>query len=157
MFRFWRGFARERTPRELALAALERGSYAEAEARFGRLLEDAVSNPERAFLLNKRGVARVGLELRAAARDDFLAAVSAHGRHAPALANLGNLLLEAGDLAGAIARYEAAVAADEECAIAHFNLGIAYKRAGRLEEGVRALRRAQRLEGRRLGKPTTRP
>jgi Flp pilus assembly protein TadD len=54
-------------------------------------------------------------------------------------------------------RYEAAIAADDDYAVAHFNLGIAYKRAGRIDEGVRAMRKAQRLEGRMTGKQSKRP
>lgn len=103
---------------------------------------------ERAFLLNKRGVARIGLESREEARGDFQATLAVQPRHAPALTNLGNLSLEGGDLDSAIAYYERAIACDAEYPIAYLNLGVAYKKAGRIAEGVRALRQAQRLEDR---------
>ena len=118
------------------------------EAELTSLLERPSDGPERAFLLNKRGVARIGLELRANAREDFAAALEAHPCYAPALTNLGSLLLEEGRLEEAIAHYERAVKSDRDYAVAHLNLGVAYKRAGRVAEGVRALRYAQRLEDR---------
>ncbi len=76
------------------------------------------------------------------------AALQLHPRHAGALTNLGNLALEDDDVAGAIEHYERAIAADAEYAVAYFNLGVAYKKTGRIAEGVRALRQAQRLEWR---------
>ena len=107
-----------------------------------------MSPDDRAFLLNKRGVARIGLDLRALARADFLAALGAVAGYAPALTNLGNLLLEEGDLDGALARYRQAITADRDYALAYLNLGVAEKQAGRLAESVRALRQAERLERR---------
>jgi tetratricopeptide (TPR) repeat protein len=158
VFRFFRKFAsRERTPRELALEAIARGNFDEALERLGALLADAGLTPgERAFYLNKRGVAWAALGRVPEAREDFEAALASVARYAPSIANLGNLLMEEGDLEGAIARYEAAIAADADYAVAHFNLGIAYKRAGRLDEGVRMMRKAQRLEGRMNGKQSRR-
>jgi lipoprotein NlpI len=154
VFRFFRKFAsRDHTPRGLALEAIARGRYDEAVERLEALLADAALAPgDRAFYLNKRGVARISLGRADEARVDFQAALACVPRFAPAIANLGNLLIEAGDLDGAIAQYEAAIAADDDCAVAHFNLGVAYKRAGRVGEGVRAMRKAQRLEGRKAGK-----
>jgi lipoprotein NlpI len=154
VFRLFAKFAsRERTPRELALEAIARGRFDDAVARLDALLQDPKLTPaDRAFYLNKRGVARISLGHAAAAREDFEGALLCMPRFAPSMANLGNLLIEEGDLAGAIAHYEAAIAADDDCAVAHFNLGVAYKRAGRVDEGVRAMRKAQRLEGRKAGK-----
>ncbi len=134
------------------MAALARGEYAAAQAALTPLIAAAPSPGDRRFLLNKRGVARVAAGARAEAAEDFAAALDS-GPYAPALANLGNLALEAGDLPGAIARYEAAIAADEAYAVAHLNLAVAYKRAGRLDESVREMRRAQALEGRRFRSP----
>jgi tetratricopeptide (TPR) repeat protein len=131
-----------------ALAALDRRDFSTAAAALGALLESADAPHERAFLLNKRGVARIGLEQRELARSDFSAALAASDGFAPALTNLGNLALESDDLEAAIALYERALANDAEYAIAYLNLGVAYKRAGRLDKAVRALRQAQRLEQR---------
>jgi lipoprotein NlpI len=129
------------------MAALGRRDFAQAEGEITALLaQAALAASERAFLLNKRGVARIGMSAPEGAREDFNAALELAPSHAPALTNLGNLLLEEGDVDGAIARYRAAIAADREYAIAYLNLGVAYKKSGRIAEGVRALREAQRLE-----------
>lgn len=132
-----------------ALDALDRRDFEAAQAELTALLERYPSEGlERAFLLNKRGVARIGLERRELAEEDFNAALAARTRYAPALTNLGNLLLESGRLPEAIAHYERAIEFDGDYAIAYLNLGVAYKRCGRVAEGVRALRHAQRLEDR---------
>jgi tetratricopeptide (TPR) repeat protein len=132
-----------------ALDALEHRRFSDAEAGFTRWLEEnGLSAEERAFLLNKRGVARMGLERRELAMDDFTAALTTLAEYPPALTNVGNLLLENGELERAIAYYERALSGDREYAVAYLNLGVAYKRAGRLSEAVRMLREAQRLERR---------
>jgi lipoprotein NlpI len=132
-----------------ALAALDRRDFSAAEAALSDLLaRGSLPASERAFLFNKRGVAHMGSDKRERAREDFTAALEAVARYAPALTNLGNLLLEDGRLDAAIARYESAMAADPEYALAYLNASVAYKRAGRLADAVRALRRSQRLESR---------
>ena len=132
-----------------ALEALERCDFERAERELDALLaRETGEPPERAFLYNKRGVARIGLGKREEARADFTQALELHSRHAGALTNLGNLALEDDDVAGAIGHYERAIAADAEYAVAYFNLGVAYRKTGRIVESVRALRRAQRLEWR---------
>ncbi|MFY9666082.1 MAG: tetratricopeptide repeat protein [Candidatus Cybelea sp.] len=134
-----------------ALQALDRRDFASADAELTKLLaREEFDGKERAFLLNKRGVARVGLQVPQLARADFVAALEAFPAHAPALTNLGNMLLEEGQVDAAIASYERAIAGDREYANAYLNLGVAYKRAGRLAEAVRALRDAQRLEQRAI-------
>ena len=128
-----------------ALEALDRGDFGRAERALSDLLSIESESDRRAFLLNKRGVARVGLERRDLAESDFREALEARPRYAPALTNLGNVLLEQGRVEQAIASYERAITADDGYALAYWNLGAAYKRAGRISESVRALRRAQRL------------
>jgi lipoprotein NlpI len=141
-----------------ALRALDRREFARAEDGLSELLAaEGLDARERAFLLNKRGVARIGLKLRELARADFGEALHAHAGHAPALTNLGNLLLEDGEVDAAIAAYESAIKSDGDYAIAYLNLGVAYKRAGRIDEGVRALRHAQRLEQRANASRAWRP
>lgn len=158
MFKFFTRFAsRARNSKTKAMHALERADYGDAEARFDILLDVAELTPtERAFLLNKRGVARVGGGRCDAAASDFEAALQAHPRFAPALTNLGNLLLEAGQPEAAMRKYNAAIAADDEYAVAYLNLAVAYRRLGQLAQSVRALRKAQRLEGRIRWKPSKR-
>jgi tetratricopeptide (TPR) repeat protein len=159
VFRLFGKFAsREHSPRELALAAIARGQYEDAYKRFGALLGDAGLDPaERAFYLNKRGVALAALGRVPEAREDFEAALICVPRFAPSLTNLGNLLMEAGDVDGAVAQYRAAIAADDDYPVAHFNLGVALKRGGHVDEGVREMRKAQRLEGRMNRKQSRRP
>jgi lipoprotein NlpI len=159
VFRLFRKFAsRERSPRELALAAIVRGEYADAHERLGALLADTdLKPPERAFYLNKRGVALAAMGRGPEAREDFEAALLCVPRFAPSVTNLGNLLMEAGDVDGAVALYRSAIAADDDYPVAHFNLGVALKRAGKVDEGVREMRKAQRLEGRMGRKPSKRP
>ena len=131
------------------LLALERRDFAAAEAAFSAFLEQGpLESAERAFLLNKRGVARIGLEQQDGARADFTAALEARPAFAAALTNLGNLLLEEGEVEAAIRRYENAIAADRDYALAYHNISVAYKRTGRIGEAVRALRHALRLEQR---------
>ena len=128
VFRFWRRFAfrRAASPRRRALEALDRRDFARAERELSALLESALSEAgakvparEKAFLLNKRGVARVGLERLESAADDFTAALETVANYPPALANLGNLDFERGQVDAAIARYEAAIRADPEYAVAY--------------------------------------
>jgi tetratricopeptide (TPR) repeat protein len=78
----------------------------------------------------------------------FDAALAHDPNHFRAVTNLGNLLLEEGDVDGAIACYERAIRLNDGFANAHHNLGVAYRRAGRIGQSVRSLRRAQR-EGQR--------
>jgi tetratricopeptide (TPR) repeat protein len=161
MFRLWRRFASpaEGDPQARALEALRRHDFGAAESGLTALIDapaEVRPGRERAFLFNKRGVARIGLKRVQDARADFESALEAFAGYAPALTNLGNLLFEAGDVGAAVARYEAAIASDPDYAVAHLNLGIAYKRAGRTAEGVRAMRKAQQLEGRKAARPTRR-
>lgn len=153
MFNFRRFLALFRpelyTPLELALRDLAQGRYEEAISRFDVLLADpALDTPERALAANKRGVAFVRIERIDDARAAFEQALSIVPRYAPAIVNLGNLHLEAGQVQDAIECYERAIRSDEEYAPAHYNLAVAYKRLGRTADSVRELRRAQRLEGR---------
>jgi tetratricopeptide (TPR) repeat protein len=148
MFRLWRRFAsaREPSPRERALALLRSRRFDLAASAFDALLTETTAPRERAFLLNKRGVAYIGMKQTELARTDFIFAIAYTRDYAPAITNLGNLSLEAGDVEAAIARYEEAIVADPAYALAHLNLAAAYKRAGRFTDAVRALRRALALE-----------
>lgn len=142
------------TPYELALRDIARHRYDEALARLDALLAESAPGGEgRAVLQNKRGVALVNLSRTDEARAAFETALDIHPQFAPALVNLGNLQLEAGNVEEAIGYYERAVRSDEDYAPAHHNLGVAYKRIGRTADFVRELRRAHRLEGRGGTKP----
>ena len=60
--------------------------------------------------------------------------------------NLGNLLKEVGDLAGAKTAYEIAVKLDPNFATGYFNLGTTLKAMGLLAEAIQAYRRAILLQ-----------
>lgn len=141
------------TPMELALRDLAQRRYEEAAARFDQLLQDSqLSNADRLLAHNKCGVALVNMQRTGEARRAFESALSLDPRYAPALVNIGNLHLEAGETGEALRYYERAVLSDDDYAPAHHNLGVAYKRLGRTADAVRELRRANRLEGRVLKK-----
>jgi tetratricopeptide (TPR) repeat protein len=137
------------TPFELALRDMAHRRYGEALARLDALLADAdLPAPERAAIANKRGVALVELRRIAEARAAFLQALEIAPKFAPALVNIGNLHLEAGEIEEAVRCYDSAILSDDDYALAHHNLGVAYKRLGRMGDAVREFRRAHRLEGR---------
>ncbi len=151
MFKFFSNLASrtKATERDRALYALKRGELSNAETQFTALLSaDALPADERAFLLNKRGAARARLDGAEPARADFEEALKLVPDYAPALVNLGNVLLENGRLEDAVASYERAIAADAGYAAAYFNLSVARKRQGEFAAAVRALRTAQKLEAR---------
>ncbi|HZY98837.1 MAG TPA: tetratricopeptide repeat protein [Candidatus Baltobacteraceae bacterium] len=135
------------------MSLLDRGDFAAAEPLLTTEIENAPDARKRAFYLNKRGVARIKLGRRDDARDDFEGALQCVRRYAPALTNIGNLLLEEGRVDEAISAYGDAIEADGEYAVAYVNLASAYKRAGRLDEAVRALHTGLRLEGRKRARP----
>jgi len=132
-----------------AAVALDEGRPEEALAALDKALAGDLTPERRAFGLNKRGVALIALGRRDDARAAFTEALAAVERCAPPLVNLGNLLLEDGDVEGAIESYRAAIRADESYPMAYLNLGVALKRAGRRAEAVRSLRTGHRLEMRR--------
>lgn len=97
---------------------------------------------------NQRGTARVFSGDIPAAQQDFREAVEKDPRHYRALTNLGNAALEAGEVEKAIGYYERALSVNEDFANAHHNLGVAYRRQGKVGRSVRQLRRAQRVQHR---------
>jgi len=145
-FAGFRGAAEPATSYERGAQALRRGRWVEALVAFDLALGTASSDAERAAACNKRGVALMALERRGEALEAFCAALEVDERHAAALVNLGNLLLEDGCVYDAIDYYEAALRSDEKYAPAYQNLGVAYKRLGRPGAAVRHLRKAVRLE-----------
>ena len=111
------------------------------------LFTDAVDSGDRpALAMSNRGVCRVRSGDRTGAARDFTGALERDPRCAPALVNLGNLALEANLFEEARTRYEAALKIDDASAAAHHNLGIVYRRVGRIADSVRELRRAALLE-----------
>lgn len=59
---------------------------------------------------------------------------------------LGNVYFDAGDLARAEYAYGRAIQENPHHASAHHNLGVVYRRQGKISESVKMLKKAQRLE-----------
>ena len=135
-------------PLERGARALRRGELDEAERCFDEALAAAANGPERALAHNKRALVALARGDRAAAGSALDDALHAYAACVPAIVNAGNLLLEDGDLDGAIERFEVAIRLDPDYPPAHHNLGVAYRRAGRRGDAVRELRRATGLERR---------
>lgn len=150
---FWASLRENALPRgELArgLRAIEAGRFEEAQAALQVALAEAPDASARALVHNKLGVAYVAARRRDDALEAFAEALVCDPACAPALTNIGNLLLEDGHLEDAIDHYEAAIVANDRYALAYRNLGIALRRAGRRDASVSALRKADRLEARPL-------
>jgi len=60
--------------------------------------------------------------------------------------NSGKRLLNAGDLEGAVAQFQSAIASSPDYALAHFELGLALKQQGKTEEALREFSRAHTLD-----------
>jgi tetratricopeptide (TPR) repeat protein len=92
----------------------------------------------------------VALDLEAVsvekARTAYRRAIALDPGHAEAHLNLGRLLHEVGDLAGAESHYRQACAARPESALAAFNLGVALEDKGDAREAMAAYRRALKLD-----------
>jgi tetratricopeptide (TPR) repeat protein len=136
-------------PLERGSLALRDGELDAAERAFDEALLAAESDRERALAHNKRALVALARGNRAAAEAALGEALGAFPACVPAMVNTGNLLLEDGDVDGAIARFEAAILLDPDYPEAHHNLGVAFRRAGRRSDAVRELRRATGLERRR--------
>jgi tetratricopeptide (TPR) repeat protein len=129
--------------------ALRAGELDEAERCFGEALAAASDDRERALAHNKRALVALARGDRPAAQAALDEALRTYAACVPAIVNAGNLLLEDGNVDGAIARFEAAIVLDPDYPEAHHNLGVAFRRAGRRSDAVRELRRATGLERRR--------
>ena len=91
-----------------------------------------------------------GCELETAAppeaREAYRRAIALDSGHADALVNLGRLLHESGDAAGAEAHYRRALAARPEDATAAFDLGVALEDLGRTQDALNAYESAVVLD-----------
>jgi tetratricopeptide (TPR) repeat protein len=134
--------------------AVRAGDFVAARAHYAAALVAASSDRERALVHNKRALLELARGDAAAADAALAEALATYAACVPAIVNVANRLLESGDLAAAIERYETAIRLDPDFPEAHHNLGVAYKRAGRRSDAVRELRRATGLERRRK-KPGT--
>jgi tetratricopeptide (TPR) repeat protein len=140
-------------PLERGERALRRGDLAAATDCFNEALAAATGDRDRALAHNKHALVALARGDVAAAQAALDTALATYAACVPAIVNSGNLLLETGDVEGAIVRFQTAISLDPDYADAHHNLGVAYKRAGRRSEAVRELRRATGLERRRKNAP----
>jgi len=101
-------------PLERGARALRRGDLEEAERCFGEALAAATDDRGRALAHNKRALVALARGDRAGAQAAVDEALRTFAACVPAMVNAGNLLLEAGDVPGAIARFEAAIALDPD-------------------------------------------
>jgi tetratricopeptide (TPR) repeat protein len=112
-------------------------SEAEAGHRFGALMERRSVDPLDADEWHAFGL-EVEPEQPARAREAFETALRLDPAHADAHVNLGRMLHEEGDLAGAEAHYRAALENDGTHAVAAFDLGVALEDQSRLAEAAEA-------------------
>ncbi|GGK89370.1 tetratricopeptide repeat protein [Deinococcus radiotolerans] len=138
-----------------ALHALE-GSQRESDPdALANRLAGALAQPlTRAEALNAQGVLQAMLGHEAQAREVFSAAREADPGHYRALTNLGNLDMEAGHFAQAEQTYREVIQMAPEYDGGHHNLGVSVRRQGRVAEGVRSIRQAQRLAMKRSREDT---
>ena len=129
--------------------ALRRHDIDAAERCFTEALAGADTERDRALAHNKHALVAIARGDRVSAQAAVDRALEVYAACVPAMVNAGNLLLEAGDLEGAIARYETAIRLDPDYPEAHHNLAVAFRRAGRRSDAVRELRRATGLGRRR--------
>lgn len=90
-------------------------------------------------------------ELRRARRHkeavDLLVEVLRYGEEKAAVYfRLGNVYFDAGDLSRAEYAYQRTIQEDPRHASAHHNLGVVYRKQGRIAESVKMLKKARRLE-----------
>jgi tetratricopeptide (TPR) repeat protein len=113
-----------------------------AEAAYRRALTQPLTAAEAE---NQIGVIRANSGDPEGSRQHFLAALAHDPRHFRAVANLGNLELESGDLVAAEARYREAIRLNDTYATAYHNLAAALRRQGKRSESVSMLKRSQKL------------
>lgn len=121
---------------------LDKGKYEEAVQQLKAILEQ----DDQSFqVCNKLGVAYAALHQLDEARHCFDLAHQSNPDFAPALVNIGNLLLEEGDLSAAEQKYKAALEKDENYHFAYHNLAIVYKRRGQYSEYIKSMKKSSRL------------
>lgn len=121
------------------------------EAELKAVLERAMHNPfTRAEAHNQIGVLQALQAEPDGARGSFQAALESDPQHYRALTNLGNLLLEGGNVHAAEQHYRRALVIEPDYAVAHNNLAAALKKQKRVHESVRSLKQSQKLEQKRM-------
>jgi tetratricopeptide (TPR) repeat protein len=126
------------------LAALRKKQYESADVHFTKASNYAPKNPDIYYL-------RGNSELRGGkpefARKDFEAALNLDATHEKALVALGQMQLQSGDTAGAIATLSRTAAANGAGWRTNYLLGLAYANSKQWKEAEAAARRAVSLAG----------
>jgi tetratricopeptide (TPR) repeat protein len=122
---------------------------AEGEARTPLPDPNALSGVARADLV-RRALAQAE-ELRSAGRHDegialLLDALRVGELKAQVLFRLGNLYFDRGDLMRAEHAYRRATEEDPQHAAAHHNLGVVYRRQGKISQSVKLLKKARWMD-----------
>ncbi|HWQ42436.1 MAG TPA: tetratricopeptide repeat protein [Desulfosporosinus sp.] len=132
---------------EKAMQYLEAGELDEAEATFKTYL---CGNPADAMAHNKLGIVFVNRSNREEAKRCFEEALKHDAYLVHALNNLGNIAREEGYLERAIEYYQKAILIDPDFSLPHNNLGVVYKQLNRYGDFVREIKKAKRLENRKV-------
>lgn len=135
-------------------ASIDVRSIDDAVAILDGLSEDQAVFP--AEWLAQRGTTLVLLGASSEAEGRLGRAVEIDPLHVRARVNLGNVLLERGDLDGAVTCYRRALDVDGEDPHALHNLGVALRKQGKIGESVAALRKAHKADQKRAARPVRR-
>ena len=127
---------------EKALQALHKKEFEVARKILAKAAQKAPGNPDVIYFL---GVAELGLRHTDLAREDFRKALALDPNHELALVSLGELHIQNGETAEAIASFEKAVATGRAGWRAHFQLASAYCKVKRLNDAESEASRAVRL------------
>ena len=107
-------------------------------------------NVYKAEVETQKGIAYIFLNEQQKAEVAFAEALKLDPEHYRALTNQGNLRLEQDNIDSAIATYQKALSINSSFSNALHNLGIAYRRQGKLSKSIRVLRKAQAAKQREL-------
>lgn len=122
----------------------------EDESTIASYLEDAHLGAEAWAAL---GLVRIRSGNREEAQQAFDTALLRDPGHYRVKTNLANMTLEAGQTDQAIRMYEEVLKLNPEYALAHHNLGAAYRKKGQIDKSVYHIKRGQRLQMRPAARP----
>lgn len=127
---------------QLGGEALKVRDFAAAERHYASSLRMLPTND---VALANLGIALAGLGRDAEARDAFARALERQPHQHALRVNLATVLERQGDLSGAAAEYELVLSRDARSIAALNNLALLRERAGRLDEALELLRRAESI------------
>lgn len=122
----------------------------EDESKIASYLEDPHLGAEAWAAL---GLVHIRSGNREEAKQAFDTALLTDPSHYRVKTNLANMTLEAGQTDEAICLYEEVLKLNPEYALAHHNLGAAYRKKGQIDKSVYHIKRGQRLQMRPAARP----